>query len=414
MKTTRNIIIITIFLLTTAFSAFGTDGDNQQSRGIKMSHKLKGETLGLDCVFCHQINEEEPRFVSFPGHDNCGMCHFMEVSSENEEDCGFCHTSPTRETSIRRGVTLSPLVMFDHQVHADREISCSACHPIPESSVIRGNEMLPLMDSCVSCHEERGVSREEECLSCHFEEYEYIEPLSHDDSWFGIHGHASKEAREDYNCASCHTEAFDNSCLSCHHQNRLVGKEADCSRCHSTELQNIPPPDHTPLWRESHGWGLEESVVESECGICHRASFGNDCVSCHQSETPQSHTLGFRIRSHAQQAYIDRESCATCHNQSECITCHTTNPPISHTGLWGSPYYRHCAFCHMEGNDYGAGGIEGNCIACHDSTIIYASHTSMSGHTTSTCSNCHDLGGTNGPDHPVPATQQSCESCHAF
>jgi hypothetical protein len=412
-KTITYLFIIMIFMLF-SLSLSGEEIGELRMSGIKMSHKLKSESVGLDCSFCHTIKEEDPRFVSFPDHATCGMCHYQEVDAENGGDCGFCHTSSDQETSVRRNIVLSPLVEFDHQRHEDKEVSCAECHETPELSLLKQNEMIPTMGTCVECHESRGVSKEEDCSSCHFEKYEYIEPLSHDNSWFDIHGHASKNASPDYNCSSCHTAEFDNSCLSCHHQNRLVGDEADCFRCHSTDVQNTPPPDHTPLWEESHGWGLSQDMIDNDCAVCHRASSGNDCISCHQGEAPRSHTTGFRLRGHAQLAYADRESCATCHSQSECITCHTTNPPMSHTGLWDAPNYRHCGFCHMEDNDYGAGGIEGNCGFCHESSATYANHTSEPGHTTGTCTICHSPGGSDGPSHPSPATVQSCESCHTM
>lgn len=277
-----------------------------------------------------------------------------QVKSSNKEDCKICHTNSEGKTALRKNINLSPLVNFDHKTHVEGGVKCIQCH--------------------ISANIEKSV--------------------------FGNNMIPRME-----------------TCVECH-KDRKIADTDDCSTCHVDGYERIRPADHTPFWFRNHGRGLDSVMREKSCNICHTKKLGNDCLSCHRREKPKNHTIGWRVRSHAQYAQINRESCVTCHTQGECIACHTTNEPFSHTGFWGAPYNRHCINCHVTGGDFsGASGIQNNCTFCHRQGTIVSRHTTLprpSGHSTSGCSDngaaCHN--GRLGLRHPYPTSTFSCRSCH--
>jgi hypothetical protein len=419
----RYIIAGFIVLLILAGSGYLWGIHERPQSGITMSHKYKNEVLGLDCTFCHEMKEDNTRFVTFPDHENCSLCHGGAVDKESEDrNCELCHYLPENITHVRRDMELAPHVFFDHKPHEEQEISCELCHPIPDAPKIVANEMLPPMDTCTACHEERRVMNVEDCSRCHIEGYEKLEPLNHITGWMTTHGKDLSREIIDSDCRICHAPEFDNSCTTCHHEKKYIvekkGKDY-CASCHGKGFDTTRPKDHTVFWNTNHGKGLMQAEIDEECNLCHTPQNDNDCLSCHKMESPKNHTTAWRIRSHGNRAQLDRESCTVCHDQSECISCHTTNEPFSHTGLWGSPYERHCINCHMEGGNYASGAVGSNCTFCHQSSDVWMEHTSLprspahSGFGLN-CVSCHRISGGIGTDirHPFEPDNFSCLSCH--
>ncbi len=387
--------------------------------GILINHKFKSEVLGLDCTFCHEINKQNTRFMTFPDHDNCSSCHGEAVDETSEKkDCTLCHTLPGNVTHIPKNTELAPHVRFDHKRHEEKGISCEQCHPIPDSSKADANEMLPTMQTCTTCHTERRVMDVTDCSGCHIKGYEKIEPMSHTTEWKSKHGKGLAREVIDSDCRICHTQELKNSCTRCHHQKQFaVGKKDYCATCHGKDFEKTRPKDHTTFWNNNHGKGLTRTRIDTNCTLCHTPQNNNDCLDCHRKEKPKNHTIVWRIHSHGSRAEIDRESCSVCHDQSECISCHTTNEPFSHTALWGSPSNRHCINCHMEGSNFASGEVGSNCTFCHQSSEVWAEHTSLQKpghHVTTDCMNCHGTAISTGPRirHPFNPNTASCKSCH--
>jgi hypothetical protein len=393
----------------------------QKSRsGIIMSHKLKAEDIRVDCSMCHAIKEENTRFMTFPDHETCNLCHSEQiVEGLDTTNCKLCHDLPKNESRVRKNQVLAPHVVFDHKKHEEKEIDCLLCHPIPDSSVLIGNEMLPKMEVCTACHTERRVMDVQDCSRCHIKDFEKIRPLDHTDTWINTHGEGLSRDRIDTNCRTCHSPQLKNSCTTCHHEKKMrIGKTDYCASCHGEGYEKYRPANHTSFWFSTHGKGLLKNKIDSNCTLCHTKKNENDCLSCHKKEKPRDHNVAWNIRTHGAKAQINRESCSTCHNQSECIECHTTNPPFSHTGLWGSPYQRHCRHCHVQGNNFAVSDTGSNCTFCHRGSVIPGIHRSLQkpGHFVgSNCLNCHQppgFFGAPGVSHAFPSSAQACASCH--
>jgi hypothetical protein len=387
-----------------------------------MNHKFKTETVGVSCDTCHEVKGTNARFMSFPNHDDCIACHADDIDAKSpKKNCELCHTQADYKTHVRKDVVLSPLVRFDHQSHQKAGVDCEKCHSVFDKDILTDDEMIPVMDTCVKCHTDQKVKGGTDCNFCHEKNLAKIKPQTHTAAWKNVHGAGLTKDLIEANCNVCHTKEQGNSCTTCHHQAPLtIGKTVACSTCHGNGFDKTRPKDHTPLWVSSHGKGLTQSRIDQRCALCHNQASGNDCQSCHRREAPKNHTIGWSQNLHGVAVRSNRQSCATCHDQSECIACHTTNAPFTHTGSWGSPYDRHCLSCHVEGGGYVSGSMQGNCRVCHNSTDLFVKHTAQhqpldhTTHNSSTlCSVCH---GVTSLTHPSPRSASGsnaiCLTCH--
>ncbi|MGO9309045.1 MAG: cytochrome c3 family protein [Spirochaetia bacterium] len=414
---------VPVVLLALVFAALSIWGDAKAPRalsGLKFNHKFHTEDVGVTCDVCHDPNTSNPRFMNFPNHDTCSACHADDLdASSPDKNCELCHTQPDYKTLVRKDQVLAPLVKFDHPAHQKAGVDCAACHSVFDKNILTGNEMIPTMDTCVTCHADKKIPGGTDCSFCHVQGLENIKPQTHTAAWKTTHGVGLTKDLIDSSCRVCHTKERGNSCTECHHQAPLnFGKTVACATCHGEGFDTTRPADHTPLWVSRHGKGLTQSQIDQRCALCHTKASGNDCESCHRREAPKNHTIGWTENLHGIAARSDRQSCSTCHDQSECISCHTTNEPFTHTGSWGTPFDRHCLSCHVEGGGYVSGSMQGNCGVCHDATDVFAKHQAQSfpsfpPHNTGLdCGVCHNV--TN-VKHPFPRFNGSswpCITCH--
>ncbi len=323
--------------------------------GITFNHKFHAETVGATCDVCHQTSDTSSRFMTFPNHDTCGACHADAIDETSaQKNCALCHNQPGYKTNLPKNVAFfSNVSSFDHKLHLDKNVSCESCHTATNFTAGKANETLPNMDTCVACHTK-------------------------------------------FNAKAA----------------------SDCSVCHVKGYDTTRPADHGPLWVTNHGRGLTQAQIDSRCNLCHTVQNGDDCLTCHKrSSPPLSHTLAWQLQGHGVAAETNRQTCTVCHDQAECISCHTTNEPFSHTGLWGSPSDRHCLYCHLDSTNYVSGTVGSDCSFCHQASNVFAKHMSlpMIGHNTgSDCTTCHSLTAGVGPaiQHPYPPVAAQCVVCH--
>lgn len=279
-------------------------------------------------------------------------------------------------------------VKFDHDEHAEavKDVEaladCSGCHKLVE-----GAYLMPTHATCgPGCHPaaivdiaEAKAKASKACLECHqlpnlpntllvkaslglvkqpaptsefFDRFQTLQrPIesSYEDVMF------SHTEHEDSKCQTCHAEIFKKveatktftrtmeGCIGCH---TAEGIGTSCDTCHRTTRQDIAPPSHTALWRETHG--AEARRDGQPCTYCHGASTGvqqvgvetgtrqvaagADCESCHKLERPRSHTLRWDQELHGRAAIANRERCEVCHEQDSCTSCHNQKP-FSHFAI---------------------------------------------------------------------------------
>lgn len=261
------------------------------------------------CVRCHAgsglVNAARFKiggiYKSYRHAQNSVPVTFTVSRPVNTAVCEQCH-------SPNRLVNASGDLLIPHNRHLEKKVPCVTCHdgvvhgrlmrrsvikeiPYAEWTVqvareqTRARFLRPRMDTCMTCHQERGITTD--CEACH--KIIYL-PDSHKQAdWDSIHG---LDAREDAV-----------SCLKCHASDRFlpgmaqrpvlkVVREIDfCYECHS-----VRPPSHAVEdWKTAHKGEVLAKGKES-CYACHnvkKTAAGRKitrtyCNMCHWFVEPDS------------------------------------------------------------------------------------------------------------------------------
>ena len=374
----------------------GTERPDETSKpGLRFSHRLHTQDMGMGCSDCHAAVAEsvEATDVFRPDHTTCESCHEEQLN----EDCTTCHmndpleyVAPVRED---RGL------VFSHAFHLEQGAECATCHgdvahleeavPVP----------LPVMATCNTCHDDAQAPNR--CESCH-QNLALLRPEEHNASDFLRH-HKQLALRTDANCRSCHMEE---TCAECHNGADLVSVTVPGSDLQVPNGPRLFAVDrgqgqnklktHDGSWRFTHGILAQQK--SSECQTCHETQ--EFCATCHLSGgninqgvfRPFSHSrpgfttigVGSGGGMHARDARRDIESCASCHDvqaaDPTCVLCHAdndgirgTNPKTHESGFmrgekgeWHTDPGANCYICHVDANAR-PGGIRGLtfCGYCH-------------------------------------------------
>lgn len=119
-----------------------------------------------DCTFCHSFkrNKKKP---SFPAHAQCCDCHTKKGVEPSINDCAGCHARPKNQ---RR--TKSKIKNFSHDDHridpvSNQLLECTRCHGSVMSATKVARIRMPVMDTCVTCHQGEVAFGYSQCLKCH-------------------------------------------------------------------------------------------------------------------------------------------------------------------------------------------------------------------------------------------------------
>ncbi|MBI4870586.1 MAG: cytochrome c3 family protein [Candidatus Riflebacteria bacterium] len=290
-------------------------------------HKAHGERGVEACSDCHDLPKEGRAML--PTMENCSSCHEVDPAKEGPA-CGQCHSRSAGKLEPWRWSLAvgTPGVSFQHQVHLEAKIDCSACHGKMAENARVTTAVRPKMELCLDCHrkQDRAAVR---CSVCHDAEAKKLVPPSHRERDWGLrHGHLARRGK---------ALPLKLTCTFCHPQ-------SDCSSCHQDQM----PRDHTQQFRV-RGHSLLSGMERDRCATCHRQDF---CIRCHQTSPPATgpnrHTGGFLPPSN--------RHCVTCHSSrnASCSVCHQGGarhatapmlPPIV-PHLAANPV---CRNCHRQG-----------------------------------------------------------------
>jgi hypothetical protein len=264
---------------------------------------------------------------------------------------------------------------FSHKQHVEeQEMACKDCHTTADTSLKATDNLLPVAESCYTCHEAEGefqtwVTAQEKTL------FASKTPLH-----IAFFPHAKHLKANEPNCSACHAgvEKSANmnevylpqmaSCTQCH--NNLEAANY-CQTCHA-KGENLKPVDHQMVsWKLQHGVDSQINLVN--CAACHTT---NACIECHQGDNldHKVHGLNYQFR-HGIFAKGNKTTCITCHEEASfCNDCHRTQMvmPRSHARAnWtnksnGGGHARaakldldSCIACHSENK------AQPICIQCH-------------------------------------------------
>lgn len=139
---------------------------------VAFPHDIHVDTYQMECMYCH-FSAERSVDAGIPPVQVCAGCHTAIPGTENPEEVAKVMTAWRNQESIEwvRVYKVADHVHFPHMRHvAVAQITCQECHgpvetfgPIEEKDPAWGGDD---MGWCVSCHVERGASRD--CTVCHY------------------------------------------------------------------------------------------------------------------------------------------------------------------------------------------------------------------------------------------------------
>lgn len=146
----------------------------EQSQPIQFPHDAHAGQFLIDCQYCH-YSAERSVDAGIPPVATCIGCHDLgrvEGRNNPEEIRKLREEYHATGTPIpwRRIYKVSDHVHFPHMRHVAAGVACQTCHgEVQEMGVLE--EMDPAagdlkMGWCISCHLERGASRD--CTVCHY------------------------------------------------------------------------------------------------------------------------------------------------------------------------------------------------------------------------------------------------------
>ncbi len=144
-----------------------------QSQPIQFPHDTHAGQFRIDCQYCH-FSAERSVDAGIPPVETCIGCHRegLVAGRTHPEEVAKVREFFESNTPIpwRRIYKVSDHVRFPHLRHVAAGVSCQTCHgQVQEMGVLESvaPEAGDLkMGWCVSCHLERGASRD--CTVCHY------------------------------------------------------------------------------------------------------------------------------------------------------------------------------------------------------------------------------------------------------
>jgi hypothetical protein len=273
-------------------------------------------------------------------------------------------------------------LIFSHKFHLeDAGARCADCHQPADSSLSPRDNLLPAMQTCYACHDEK----ETDCKVCHAdpEAAQTVPRIISLQAKFSHQRHASSGQ----DCKACHAGIeqkesvtgtmhipAEEECRECHGSFDYNEDRTACLLCHETD-HAFKPADHQTAWKKDHGKIAQ--FDKQACGHCHQNSY---CIVCHEGDNLDrlSHPLNY-LHNHGIDARVNKETCLTCHEEfAFCIDCHQREMvmPRNHAyANWTNPQtggmhksvaasdLDYCMSCH---NDAYARNV---CIECHQHRV---------------------------------------------
>ena len=138
---------------------------------IAFPHDIHTGTYGMDCMYCH-FSAERSVDAGIPPVATCVGCHRLIPGAQNPEEVQKVLGFAQRNEPIPwvRIYKISDHAHFPHMRHINAGLACQECHgPVETMGAIEQRDPAwggDNMGWCVSCHVERGASRD--CTVCHY------------------------------------------------------------------------------------------------------------------------------------------------------------------------------------------------------------------------------------------------------
>ena len=165
-----SLLVSPAFLHAQESGAAVTDGENSKVQPIAFPHTIHAGQGQIDCQYCH-FSAERSVDAGIPPVATCWGCHQLILGTDERQQAELQTVRGywERQEPIPwvRIYKVSDHVHFPHLRHVAAEVDCATCHgEVQEMTVIEEVNQPLSMGWCVSCHMERGVSRD--CAVCHY------------------------------------------------------------------------------------------------------------------------------------------------------------------------------------------------------------------------------------------------------
>ncbi|MCL5292520.1 MAG: cytochrome c3 family protein [Actinobacteria bacterium] len=266
----------------------------EQLRNCQMCHASNF------CEACHAANGVKSRPIStyifepvLPALAQPGVS-FSVNQVVSMSQCAFCHPNID-------GFKNASLI-FNHNVHLVRSISCDRCHTLFPHR--RGRTEKPPMQLCYGCHGivHNGVKvATDACGACHPQGTNLV-PNAHSDE-FKTKSHPDSAKKNLANCEMCHQPSF---CANCHTSKQIIAKDHGMGKYENKEVRG--------KWRKVHG---KEATAKENCWVCHNKQY---CDNCHKTDVPHAVTW---LGTHGKLSKGQGRECNKCHQtKTTCQECH--------------------------------------------------------------------------------------------
>lgn len=148
-----------------------TDGaESAVGQPIAFPHDVHAGQDRIDCQYCH-FSAERSVDAGIPPVRTCFGCHaFINGTTERQQaEIQKVKDYWTNQEPIPwvRIYKVADHVHFPHMRHVAAQVDCTTCHgDVKEMGVLQEVNQTLSMGWCVTCHMERGVSRD--CSVCHY------------------------------------------------------------------------------------------------------------------------------------------------------------------------------------------------------------------------------------------------------
>lgn len=304
--------------------------------------------------------------------------------AKHPQDCGVCHTSKSHVSSDDLGPS---------------EQVCATCH---------GGDVKPEMHTCSGCH--LGASDAEPGTDVKdVRPAPFVAKRVAPDIRFSHQRHAAQP------CATCHANGVSPEphlprmqvCTDCH---AAMAIPNTCETCHTTPVQPKParvrPDSHAVDWLKRHG--TLAATYGQDCMSCHQPP---DCASCHTAQMGKPYAIhppNF-VTIHAVDARADQANCATCHSvQNFCTACHVRSEVTARVDARPPSTVSFHPPGFVEGRTPNNHGVMARrniveCASCHTERDCVSCHTAINPHPADFRLECRSW---------LDANPRPCAQCH--
>src|SRR5271170_7232402 len=108
-------------------SPYVTYVNEPRDQPVPFSHKHHAGELGIDCRYCH-TSVETSSFAGLPPTETCMTCHSQIWANASVTQAIRDSWASGKSIEWTRVHDLPDFVYFNHSIHINKGIGCSACH----------------------------------------------------------------------------------------------------------------------------------------------------------------------------------------------------------------------------------------------------------------------------------------------